>query len=189
MKQISWLDQDINDTIKDMDVAVAMLRVEAGPTFVLAAINSAMKTLLQTDENPMGRSMLEFKFVGIAVLRELQQFAEDCFTDKCTKSFERFVTLRKGQQIWMSYSMIPMIRHGESVAIMVTVRDVTDLIAVRRHKQLQFTEIANRFFRVCAWCGSVAGEDNEWSPVRDYIKHFPSHDLLTRLCPDCRGSG
>ena len=188
MKKVVWLDKNISDTIMDLDVAIVMLRVIESSNFVLTAINSATKRLLKTDEDPIGRSILEFKFASAAILQELQRFAEDCVSDKSAKSFERFVTLRSGEELWTSYSVIPILEEEEVVAFMVTLRDVTELIALRREKQRKFTEIANRFFRVCAWCGSVGNEDGAWQPIAEYVERFPSHDLLSRVCPDCLGS-
>jgi PAS domain S-box-containing protein len=182
MIQVS--NQDLLDTINSLPTGIVMLNVEPGYRFTLRAINSAARAQFQTDDNPVGRAIQEWKFPQ-EILDRMQFNCARCVSTKQAITTERDFKLRDGQTVWSSNTVVPVTNDDDDVTgLFVTTVDITELVELRIAKEKELTALASGFVKICAWCNSVQ-EADRWVTVDEYLISHPTSETNQSLCPNC----
>lgn len=180
-------EQDLLDTINSLPTGVVLLRVKDKHTFVLAAINHAAKTLFQTDDNPIGRTIQQWKFPA-EIIERMQLNCEEVVRSRQVGYRENPFSLRDGTVIWSGTTVTPILdEHQQVTQLMATTLDITELVNLRRAKERELTSLASGFVRICAWCSSIR-EADRWVSVDEYLVTHPNSRTEKVICPTCRSN-
>ena len=182
---IAFPDQDdLQDTIDSLPIGVVYLVVEEDGRFTVGAINDAAKSLFLTDEDPIGRSIEDWKFPQ-EVRTRIQQNCAACVASGESLGRENPFPLRDGSVVWSSNTVVPVKDNaGEVTGLFITTVDITELVNLRRVRERELTSLASGFVTICAWCNSIR-EDERWVEVNEYLVTHPSSDLHMVVCEDC----
>ena len=177
-------DTDLLETINSLPMGVVILRIEPDNRFVLRAINDAAKAFFQTDEDPIGRTIQEWKFRP-EILERMQGNCERCVTTTQVIVVENQFPVRDGTSIWSSNTVVPITDvTGNVTGLFVTTIDITELVVARRARERELASLASGFVTMCAWCNSIK-EEGRWVAVDEYLIVHPTDKADPVVCPTC----
>ncbi|MEX2471994.1 MAG: PAS domain-containing protein [Gemmatimonadota bacterium] len=85
-----------------------------------------------------------------------------------------------GDPEWHEGSMIPLIRDGNVVDIVIVTKNVT----ARRLAEEEATAL-RALVPVCSWCRRVRDDQGYWQGIESYIAEQSGSLVTHAMCPDC----
>lgn len=177
---------DVCETILAVPANVAIFSVEPDDRFVIRAMSPALISLYNTTrEYVEGLEVQDFRFPE-ETRRRLRQTYITCRDSGTQITQDEELPVADGPSVWTSRTVTPLLdAEDETVALISTVVDITELVRARRTLLRKLSATASGFVTICAWCRNIEQEDS-WVPLDHYVSDFSEPAEL--LCPECQKS-
>lgn len=177
---------DVCETIVAIPANIAIFSVEPEDRFIIRAMSPELISLYNTTrEYVEGLEVQDFSFPE-DTKRRLRQTYIKCRDSGRQVTQDEELPVASDLSVWTSRTVTPLLdATDQTVALISTVVDITDLVNARRTLVRKLSATASGFVTICAWCRNIKQEDS-WVSLDRYVSDFSEPDEF--LCSECQKS-